>query len=732
MLRLLHRWPGLLLAALLCVTALSGAALSLFPALEAWRAPAALTVAELAARVQARHPGLEQLRRAPTGRVTAWWFDGGQPGAAVVDSATGQDAGSADPDPLQRWLTRLHRSLLLGDAGRLLAAAGALAMLVLALSGTALVARRTGGWQRWFARLRGPWAGRLHTELARVAVPALLASAVTGLWLSAETFELIGNEPVRLAAPAQVSGQTSLPLARMPALRDTPLAELRELSLPAADDPQDVLTLRTDRGVGQVDAGTGRLLSWQPASLGQRASDTVALLHTGQGAALLGLLLGLMALGVPLLAATGALTWWAGWRAGPRLRGNAPAGQADTVVLVGSEGGSTWGFAATLAAALRAAGHAVHVAPMSGFAPARYRRVRRFVILAATYGDGAAPASAQGFLARLQALPAAPAAPLAVLGFGDRSFPAFCAYAEAVQDAARAKGWPALLPLEVVDRQSPQDFARWGRRLGEALGLPLALAHQPRLPPTTTLTLLSRRDHGAAVQVPMAILRFGLPPLTCWQRLTGRGFARFEAGDLLGVVPEGSAVPRLYSLASGARDGFVEIVVRRHVGGLASMQLTALQPGQTVQAFVQPHPGFHAGGGRAPLILIGAGTGVGPLAGFIRRNRPGRPVLLFFGLRDPDSDFLYREELARWQAEGRLGGLWLAVSRGARPQHVQDQLRQAAPQVVQAMRQGGSIMVCGGRDMARGVAEALADILAPEGLTPELLKARGRYVEDVY
>jgi len=42
------------------------------------------------------------------------------------------------------------------------------------------------------------------------------------------------------------------------------------------------------------------------------------------------------------------------------------------------------------------------------------------------------------------------------------------------------------------------------------------------------------------------------------------------------------------------------------------------------------------------------------------------------------------------------------------------------------------VMVCGGRDMAAGVDDALAEILAPAGLTPAALKAEGRYVEDVY
>jgi len=736
MMRILHRWPGLVLAALLFVTALSGAALSIFPTLDAVQAPqagATLTVAELAARVQASHPGLEQIKRAPSGQISAWWFDGSQPGSAIIDPATGRDVASADPDLVRRWLTTLHRSLFLGDGGRLTATTGALAMLVLAISGAVLVARRTGGWRRWFARLRGPLAGRLHTEIARVAVLGLLLSSVTALWMSAETFEIVTIEAASLEVPAQVSGRAGLALTQMAALSATPVAELRELSFPAPGDPQDLFTLRTDRGMGYVDAGTGTLLAWQDLSFGQHLSETIAMLHTGQGAAVLGLILGLMALGVPVLAVTGVLTWLAGRRARPQLKDNAQAAQAETVLLVGSEGGSTWGFAATLASALRDAGQSVHVAPMTGFAPSRYRQAQRFLILAATYGEGDAPASAKGFLDQMQALQEPSAAPMAVLGFGDRSFLAFCAFAAAVESAARAKGWAALLPYDTIDRQSSQDFTRWGRTLGRALGIELELAHQPVLPAAQTLTLLDRRDHGAAVQVPMAILRFALPKASLWQRLTGQGLARFEPGDLLGILPEGSAVPRLYSLASGSQDGFIEIVVRRHPGGLTSGQLTRLQPGQTVRGFLRRHPGFHAQTDRAPLILIGAGTGVGPLAGFIRRNERHRPIHLFFGLRHPDSDFLYRDELTSWRAEGKLAHLSLAVSRGDGPhQYVQDVLRQEATQVAEAIRQGAKVMVCGGREMARGVSDALTEILKPAGLTPAMLKAGGRYVEDVY
>ena len=102
--------------------------------------------------------------------------------------------------------------------------------------------------------------------------------------------------------------------------------------------------------------------------------------------------------------------------------------------------------------------------------------------------------------------------------------------------AAEARGWSTLIPYETVDRQSPQDFARWGRSLGEAIGIGLELVHRPALLAASPLTLVSRREYGAEVQAPTVILRFVLPKVPFWHRLAGRGFGRYSAGDLLGVL----------------------------------------------------------------------------------------------------------------------------------------------------------------------------------------------------
>ncbi|MFC2967122.1 PepSY domain-containing protein [Acidimangrovimonas pyrenivorans] len=738
MFRALHKLIGLAAALLIVALTLSGTALSVFPALERAQTPAAVetSVAELAGRVAARYPGVEQIRRAPSGRITAFYFEDGRPGSVVIDPATGTGVADYAPSATERWLTNLHRSLFLGDVGRWAAATGAAALLLLSLSGLQLTARRTGGWRHLFGRLRGPFSGRLHVEVARLTVAGLVLSSVTALFMTASTFDLIPSDAAAPAFPREVSGQTGAAPGRMALLQDTPVSALRELAFPYPGDATDVFTLKTDAGTGYLDQGSGALLVWAGNGPWQRLTETIYRLHTGQGAWPLGLLLGLMALGAPVMAGTGALLWLQGRRGRPRIRGNVAAGQADTVVLVGSEGGTTWGFAATLHAALTAQGHKVHTTAMARFAPARYGRAERIVVLTASYGDGAAPASATGFLDRLAALPRAPEARLAVLGFGDRQFPDFCGYARQVAEAAAARGWAPLIPYDTVDRQSPQDFARWGRALGTALGtalgLELELNHQPARQRSHALTLVSRRDYGAEVQAPTTILRFAVPKAGPWARLTGRALPRFAAGDLLGVLPEGSEVARFYSLASARRDGFLEICVRKCPGGLCSGQLHALQPGDRIEGFIRRNPEFRPARGGRPVILIGAGTGIGPLAGFARANSARRPMHLYFGARDPESDLLYGPEMHDWQAEGRLASVTTAFSRVAARAHVQDALRRDAVRIARLVGEGAQVLVCGGRGMADGVREALAEILAPAGLTPAMLKAEGRYAEDVY
>lgn len=736
MLRQLHSLPGLIAGLLLIVIAMTGAILSIEPAMERFNAPVVqkddMDVATFAGLIQSQYAEIDKIRQTPSGSIVVTFFDGEKAGANIVDPHSFKVLGPYAPAGFTRFTTNLHRSLLMGNEGRIAVGIGAAIMLLIAISGIMLLASRQGGYRALLRPIRGSSVQKWHSVLGRLAVIGMLVTALTGVYLSLSTFEFLPESAIIAASGASGSGGPRLPVAEIKTLRGIDLADLRELTFPYSADLTDTYTLTTDRGVTQIDAATGEILSFQAHDLIHRIHEVVYMLHTGQGLWPLALLLGLCALGVPFFAVTGGMIWWQRRASRPRIRHNSGVREASTILLVGSEGNSTWGFAATLHAALVAAGETVHAAPMNALATT-YPKARRIIILSATYGDGAAPVSARAFLDKLDAL--GTRVPVAVLGFGDRAFPQFCGFADRVADEVAARGFPCLLDLHRIDRQSAQDFAQWGARLGVAMGIDLSLHHVAKRPATIQLALRSRQDYGADLQAATTVLRFGPAPVRqgILMRLMGRaGLPRFRAGDLVGVLPPGSDVPRFYSLASGREDGFLEICVRKQPGGLCSGFLHELKPGDRIEAFIRPNPAFQPVPAKSPLILVGAGAGIAPLMGFIRQNAAHRPIHLYWGGRNPDCDFLYRHELRECLADQRLTGLNAVFSRVSGGRYVQSELLFQAGPLQHLIEQGAQIMVCGGRDMGQQVARAFDAIIRQAGLDLDRLRAEGRYCEDIY
>lgn len=721
MIRRLHSMAGLVFGLVLVFLAGTGGILSLDPGLERMRAqPGGTTVAILAAGVAANHPDIERLERRANGVFIASFATSDGYETVQIDPATGADLGPWETSGVMRWIRGLHRSLSFDDTGRAVAGTAAAVMAGLGVTGVLLLVAALGGWGRLGRRVRSTGANRWHSIVGRAAMAGLTVSALTGVWLSLATFGIIDDGrtdgPV---LPETVAGAESAAIETLPALQGVRVDDLRRLTWPAAGDPTDVFGLQTKNGVGYVSQTDGELLVWQGHSTARTLWEWAYLLHTGQGLWWFGLILGVSALTTPVLAATGGWIWWRRRSSRPRIAGTVAMPKAEIVVLAGSEGGATWGFAATLVRALVAAGRSVHLGAMNDAGP--MPAAKALIVLTSTHGDGEPPASATRFQERLGRMTRVP---VAVLGFGDRNFPAFCGFADSVSAGLARSGWPELLPMTRIDRQSTRDFAIWGRALGQVLDTPLELQHHIVTPGPVSLTLVGRQDFGQMAGAPSAILRF--------KARQGGRLPRFVAGDLLGVLAPGSDVPRYYSLASGRRDGFAEIAVRRMPEGLCSGHLHGLAPGDEIRAFVRPNPSFRVQRGRAPVILVAAGCGIGPMAGILRNIRPGRPSALYFGIRDPQSDFLYRRETDAMLADGRLSQRIMAFSRIGERNHVQDCLRGNAEELAHQIRAGGQVLVCGSAAMARGVAGAFAEILRPLGLTVAGLKAEGRYLEDAY
>jgi len=171
--------------------------------------------------------------------------------------------------------------------------------------------------------------------------------------------------------------------------------------------------------------------------------------------------------------------------------------------------------------------------------------------------------------------------------------------------------------------------------------------------------------------------------------------------------------------------------VDAHVGdgqrryGAASSYLTRFAAGDAarVRAYVEPNPRFRLPEDPArDIIMIGPGTGVAPFRGFLQERAALKaagktlgPAILFFGCRHPDQDFIYREELEAFAAQG-VCELRTAFSRheGKRV-YVQDLVKAEARKLWAMLEAAAHVYVCGdGSRMEPDVKRALVDMYCDE------------------
>lgn len=152
-----------------------------------------------------------------------------------------------------------------------------------------------------------------------------------------------------------------------------------------------------------------------------------------------------------------------------------------------------------------------------------------------------------------------------------------------------------------------------------------------------------------------------------------------------------------------------------------------------------------------PVILIGPGTGVAPLRGFVRERvqqvKNGVNVgktILFYGCRNEHDDFLYKQEWSEYASVlGDKFEMFNAFSRqdSSKKVYVQDKIVENYKIVNELLNNGATIYVCGDASrMARDVQAAIAKIVAKDRdisqeSATELVKSwkvQNRYQEDVW
>ncbi|KAG8683620.1 hypothetical protein FRC09_015960, partial [Ceratobasidium sp. 395] len=226
---------------------------------------------------------------------------------------------------------------------------------------------------------------------------------------------------------------------------------------------------------------------------------------------------------------------------------------------------------------------------------------------------------------------------------------------------------------------------------------------------------------------------------------------------------------REYSISSSTRwrSDRVTISYQEHTKGVSSGYLARLQPGNVVRFTVRvstqryfglperpdpDHPVSEEESAKlalTPVIMFATGTGLAPFRSMIQDRaiqakqgvKVGR-MLLFFGCRSPDTDYLYGDDdLKEWREQG-IVDLRPAFSRASDQsfgcKYVQDRVKHDAGDLVAAYLEGARFLTCGSERAAKGLMDVAVKILRAidpvldNATAIKLIEGSGKYYTDVF
>ena len=213
---------------------------------------------------------------------------------------------------------------------------------------------------------------------------------------------------------------------------------------------------------------------------------------------------------------------------------------------------------------------------------------------------------------------------------------------------------------------------------------------------------------------------------------------------------------RLYSISSSQDHVGDEVHVtvsvvryerkkRLRVGACSSHLADEIELDDQIPIYVEKNPAFKLPANGAPMIMVGAGTGIAPYRAFLQqREIQGKKggTWLFFGDRRFRSDFLYQVEWQKLLKSEHLEKMEVAFSRDQQEKvYVQHKLKENQQEVFKWLEEGAYFYLCGDmKYMAKDVNKTLLEIIQSQGGVSrekaeeyvKKLKRERRFQSDVY
>ncbi len=620
-----------------------------------------------------------------------------------VDPRTGKTLGiPGKKSEFFQWVTSFHRSLFLNELGRFLIGLTAFLLLLITVSGIALIIQRQRGIKRFFTKIvKENFAQYYHVTLGRLLLIPILIITLTGTYLSLVRFKIIPdykvNEKVDFDA---IKSMPEKKMADFSIFKNTPLSQVNSIEFPFSDDVEDYFTLKLKDRELTVNQVTGDILTEAVYPTTVLMTNLSLDLHTGRTNTVWAIVLAIASANILFFIYSGfAITLKR--RAG-RIKNKFKAEDCNYIILVGSENGTTNRFAKTIYQQLLKNGQKCFLTSLNQYTT--FPKAEHLIVFTATYGLGDAPTNAGKFMELLQKHPQPLAVDFSVVGFGSKSYPDFCRYAYEVNNALSLQEWATpLIEIHTVNDKSPDEFGQWATLWSQKTEIPITVS--PEL-----LAVKPKRLQQLIVTEKTAITHEEGSFLI---HLKPKRKLRFTSGDLLAIYPANDHRERLYSI--GKVNKTVQLSVKLHAGGLGSGYLYRLEPGQTIKASINANPHFNFPKKKATVIMISNGTGIAPFLGMIDDNHKKLDCHLYCGFRGASSFELYQNLMDKNVEEQKLKSLNLAYSREGNKKYVSDLIIRDQEMIAQAMKGNGVIMLCGSLAMQKDVIEILETVFKQFG-----------------
>lgn len=654
--------------------------------------------------------------------VTLEGFDQeGKEVKAYINPKTGKILGKPiEKSEFINWVTSLHRSLFLKETGRFAVGIISFLLMLISISGLILIIKRQQGVKHFFDKIKKDFFSQyFHVVSGRLLLIPVLVIAITGTYLFMIRFEFIPKGKNENVVIKKNNDESEKKIAEFPIFKETKFNNVKKIEFPfIEDEPEEYFVLKLKDREISVNQINGNIVKEEKYPLTTIYDNLSLSLHTGRGSVTWAIILGLASLNILMFIYSGFVITFK--RTRNKIRNKYKAEDAEIVILVGSENGSTLGFASHIHSQFNSAGKKSFLTELNHYKV--FPKAQHILVFTSTYGLGDAPTNAKHFKNLLPKFPQNQKVKYSVVGFGSKAYDDFCGYAIEIDQLLGEQNWAEpQLALHTVNDRSTTEFAEWAKQWSYETMIPLASApslYNQKTPPLKPMKVAGKSEIVEEVTTFKILLK------------PGRTLS-FKSGDLLAIYPDNDHKERFYSI--GKVDGAIQLVVKLYENGLGSGFLYKLKEGQEIKARIVKNSEFHLPKKANKVAMISNGTGIAPFLGMIEENSKETEAHLYCGFRRSSKLTKSYEDFAAENIQkGKLTKLNLAYSREEQSQYVMDLVKRDAIFFIDLLTQGGYIMICGALKMQHDLEDLLRDLCTQQNKNYEDYKANGQILTDCY